>query len=55
MRECYNRSELLDMSWSILQERGVLQTCIAESFEDPSVEGLHVNSHHLSVSVVSGN
>ena len=52
MRECDIRSELLDMSLSILQDRGVPHTCIIESFEDRSVEGLPVNSHLLSVSVV---
>ena len=52
MREFDIRSELLDMSWSILQDRGVPHTCVTESFEGWSVEGLHVNSHLLSVSVV---
>ena len=38
------RSELLDMSWSILQDRDVPCTCSCESFEDRSGEGVHVNS-----------
>ena len=52
MREYDIRSDLLDMSYSILPDRVLPQTCITESFEDRSVEGLHVNSHLLSVSVV---
>ena len=40
MREYDIRSELLDMSWSILQDRGLPHTCITESFEDRSVEGV---------------
>ena len=50
MRECDIRSELLDMSLSILQDRDVPHTCFTESFEDRSVEGLHVNSRFVSVS-----
>ena len=52
MRAYDIRSELLDMSQSILPDRGVPHTCITESLEDRSVEGLHVNSHLFSVSVV---
>ena len=36
-------------------DRSVPHRCITESFEDRSVEGLHVDSHLLSVSVVGGN
>ena len=36
MREYDIRSELMDMSQSILQDRGVPHTCITESFEDRS-------------------
>ena len=46
------RSELLDTGQSILQDRGVPHTYITQRFEDRSVEGLHVNSHLFSVSVV---
>ena len=44
MREYDIRSELLDMSWSISQDRDVPNTCSSESFEDRSGEGFHVNS-----------
>ena len=44
MREYDIRSELLDMGWSILQDRDVPQTYPNESFEDRSGEGFHVNS-----------
>ena len=52
MREYDIRSELLEMSKSILQDRGVPHTCIIESVEDRRVEGLQTSSHLLSVSVV---
>ena len=52
MREYDIRSALLDMSQSILPDRGVPHTCITESFEDQSVEGFRENGHLLSVSVV---
>ena len=52
MREYDIRSELLYMNKSILQDRDVPHTCVTESFEDRSVEGLHVNSRFVSVSVV---
>ena len=35
---------ILDTSWSILRDRDVPHTCFTESFEDRSVEGLHMNS-----------
>ena len=52
MREYDIRSELLDMSQSILQDRDVLHTCFTESFEDRSVERLHVIGRFVSASVV---
>ena len=51
MREYDIRSELLDMTWSIVQDRGAAHTCITGRFEDRSVEGLLVNSNLFSVSV----
>ena len=35
-----------------IQDRDVPHTCFTESFEDRIVEGLHVNSRFVSVSVV---
>ena len=46
MREYDIRSELLDMSQSILQDR---EGCSTESFEDRSVARLHANSRFVSV------
>ena len=44
MREYDIGSKFLDTNWSIPQDRDVPHTCFSESFEDRSVEGLHVNS-----------